>query len=326
MKKFVLSIILYISTLSLAIAQEVKLTSSFDSTKILIGDQINYRIIIEKPAGLKLMLPVLKDTLCKKIDILSGPRTDSSSIGQGRIRIIQRYLVTSFDSGRYQVRPIFAEVKNSGGLKRYYSDYSVLDVMRARITPADTTSKIFDIIKPYKAPVTLADILPWFLLIVLAAAIAWLVFRYISKIRRSKVPESVYIPADPAHIIAFRELEQLRSEQLWQKGEIKKYYTRLTEILRQYLENRFRVFSLELTTDETLDALIKTGFKKDGSYNDLKTVLSGADLVKFAKYSPVPTENESHFQTSWNFILATKEQDIAPLQAENQLNEKEVKV
>ena len=97
---------------------------------------------------------------------------------------------------------------------------------------------------------------------------------------------------------------------MWQKGEIKKYYTELTEILRQYLENRFRVYSLELTTAETLEALIKTGFKKNGSYNDLKTVLTGADLVKFAKYNPVASENESHFQTSWNFVLVTKEDEI----------------
>jgi hypothetical protein len=77
------------------------------------------------------------------------------------------------------------------------------------------------------------------------------------------------------------------------------------------LENRFRVFSLELTTAETLEALIKTGFKKNGSYNQLKIVLTGADLVKFAKYNPEPSENESHFQNSWDFVLATKENEVS---------------
>ena len=62
------------------------------------------------------------------------------------------------------------------------------------------------------------------------------------------------------------ELEILKEEQLWQKGEVKIYYTRLTEILRKYLENRFRVYSLELTTDETLEALVNTGFKKDDQH------------------------------------------------------------
>ena len=63
--------------------------------------------------------------------------------------------------------------------------------------------------------------------------------------------------------------------------------------MRQYLENRFKVYSLELTTSETLDALVRTGFKKNESYNQLKSVLTAADLVKFAKYKPEPAENES---------------------------------
>jgi hypothetical protein len=93
---------------------------------------------------------------------------------------------------------------------------------------------------------------------------------------------------------------------LWQKGEAKKYYTRLTEIIRQYLENRFQVYSLELTTSETLEALVKTGFKKNESYNKLKSVLTGADLVKFAKYKPEPIENKTSFSNSWDFVSATK--------------------
>jgi hypothetical protein len=93
---------------------------------------------------------------------------------------------------------------------------------------------------------------------------------------------------------------------LWQKGETKLYYTLLTEIIRQYLENRFQVYSLELTTSETLEALVKTGFKKNESYNKLKAVLTGADLVKFAKYKPEPAENESVFTNSWDFVTATK--------------------
>jgi len=142
--------------------------------------------------------------------------------------------------------------------------------------------------------------------------VVWAGIRFIRKLKRSKEGEVPEIEPDPAHIIAFRELEKLREEKLWQNGEIKPYYTKLTEILRQYLENRFKVFSLELTTSETLEALVKTGFKKDESYNQLKRVLTGADLVKFAKHNPEPTENEMHFQNSWDFVLATKEKEVIP--------------
>lgn len=311
MKKFFLCITLFISILWPSFGQDVKITSSFDSTRIFIGDQIKYTITVEKPAGLSLHLPVFKDTISKNIEIISGPKTDSTSVANGRTRIIHKYLITSFDSGRYQVKPVFVETRNQGGLKRFYSDYSLLEVLKFRVAPADTTKKIFDIVAPYRAPLTLVEILPWILLAVLLGLIVWAVMWYIKTHKKSETETEIFIPKDPAHIIAFRELENLKSEELWQKGEVKKYYTRLTEILRQYLENRYRVFSLELTTSETLDALVKTGFKKNGSYNDLKSVLTGADLVKFAKYNPVSEENESHFQTSWNFVTATKEDDGA---------------
>lgn len=308
MKKLILSIYLYISIIS-AFSQEVNVTSSFDTSKIFIGDQIKFTITIDQPSDLRLTLPLFKDTLCKNIEILSGPVIDTSSQG-GRIKIIGKYLVTSFDSGFYQIPPVFAEMKNQNGMKRFYSDYSQLEVMRVKIAPPDTTAKIYDIIKPYRAPLTIGEVLPWVLLVALLGTLVWLAIRFIRKLKKSKKGVEAVIDPDPAHIIAFRELEKLREEQLWQKGEIKYYYTKLTEILRQYLENRFRVFSLELTTVETLAALVKSGFKKDGSYNQLKTVLTGADLVKFAKYNPEPPENESHFQNSWDFVLATKENEV----------------
>jgi hypothetical protein len=326
MKKFILSIILLITIISSSIGQEVKIITSFDSAKIYIGDQIKFNITIDQPSNIKLTLPVFKDTLCKNIEIVSGPRTDTTKGQNGRINVIQKYLVTSFDSGRYQVKPVFAETKNEGGLKRFYSDYSILEVMRVKIAPQDTTAKIFDIIKPYKAPVTFGEVLPWLLIIALLGAIVWAIIRYLPKLKKSGTDTNIYVPREPAHVIAFRELERLKREQLWQKGEIKKYYTELTEILRQYLENRFSVYSLELTTSETLEALVKSGFKKNGSYNDLKAVLTGADLVKFAKYNPLASENELHFQTSWNFVLTTKEDEMGTESVEEKTGEKEGRI
>jgi hypothetical protein len=309
MKNLIISIFLFISTVYSSLGQEIRVTSEFDTSHIYIGDQVKYTITVDQPADVKLILPSFKDTLCKNIEIISGPVVDSSN-KDGRTKIIEKYLVTSFDSGLYRIPPVFAEKKDENGLKRFYSDYSALEVMRIKIAPADTTIKIYDIIKPYKAPVTVGEILPWVLLIAILGFIIWFVIRYLRKLRESKKGAEKIIINDPAHVIAFRELEKLREEQLWQKGEIKTYYTKLTEILRQYLENRFRVFSLELTSSETLDALLKTGFKKDASYNKLKSVLTGADLIKFAKYNPESSENESHFQNSWDFVFATKENEM----------------
>ena len=320
MRRLIIYIFLLFAALYAVNGKDIKVTSSFDSTRIYIGDQIKFTITVDQPSDLRLNLPFFKDSLCRNIDILSGPVIDSI-IGNGRIKISEKYLITSFDSGFYQIPPVFAEMKNDAGIKRFYSDYSHLQVMRVNVAPADTSLKIFDIIEPYRAPVTIGEIIPWVLVVALITVLTLAAIRFIRKLKKKETGVEKVENPDPAHVIAFRELEKLRNEQLWQKGEIKSYYTRLTEILRQYLENRYNVFSLELTTAETLEALVKTGFKKDGSYSQLKTVLNGADLVKFAKYKPEPEENELHFKNSWNFVQETKTDELTS--PENKDNKEE---
>jgi hypothetical protein len=323
MKKLFLILIIVISAVLTTAGQDVKVTASFDTSRIFLGDQIHYTITVVRPSDLRVSVRTLKDTLCKNIEIVSGPVRDSLVMQENKLKIIRKYLVTSFDSGFYQVPPIYAEIKDASGIKRFYSDYSPLQVLRVKIAPADTTAKIFDIIKPYKAPVSFVEILPWVLIALIVAAFIWVAMLLLHRLKKNKKSDEPLKNPDPAHVIAFRELEKLKNEQLWQKGEVKYYYTRLTEILRQYLENRYEVFSLEMTTSETLESLVKMGFRKDEFYVLLKTILNGSDLVKFAKYKPEPTENEEHFDNSWKFVENTKV--ILEMPENNNSDKKEVR-
>lgn len=311
MKRLLIFLSCVLNTLSFGLkGQEVFVTAAFDTSRILIGDQINFTIVIDQPADLQLNLPLFRDSLIRNIEILSGPSIDTTRIADNKIRIEEKYLITSFDSGLYRMGPVFAEKSDSTGIKRFFSDYSVLEVARVNIAPSDSTAKIFDIVAPYRAPVTIGEILPWLLLALVISAVLWLVIRFIRKLKKKEKEIIIPVKREPAHIIAYRELEKLRKEKLWQSGEVKKYYSRLTEIVRRYLENRFQVYSLEMTTSETLEELLKTGFKKDDSYNKLRSVLTGADLVKFAKYKPEPDENELCFASSWDFVTTTKEEEV----------------
>jgi len=289
-----------------AFSQDVTVKAVFDTSRIYIGDQINYTVTVDQPSELSLDIATHKDTLLKNIDILAGPVTDTLSLDANRLRITKRYLITSFDSGFYEVPPTYAELTSESGLKRFYSDYSLLEVMRVRIAPSDTTANIYDIVGPYKAPLTAGEVLPWLLIVLLAAALVWVIIRLMRRFRKIKPGHEPVIIKDPAHVIAFRSLEKLKEEKLWQKGEVKKYYSRLTEILRQYLEDRYSVYSLEMTTSETLEELLRTGFRKDDNFRRLKNILNGSDLVKFAKYKPDPSENELHFENAWQFVEITK--------------------
>ena len=320
-----LILLLLSASFSAAVAQEVTVKAEFDTSKIYIGDQINYTVTIDQPSGISLNIPVNKDTLFKNIEILTGPVTDTLAIDGNRLRIVNRYLVTSFDSGFYEVPPTYAELSTETGLKRFYSEYSPLEVMRVKIAPSDTTAQIYDIVGPYKAPVTIGEVLPWVLLAALAAALVWVIIRLMRRFRKVKPGYEPVVVREPAHIIAFRDLEKLKEEKLWQKGEVKKYYSRLTEVLRQYLEDRYGVYSLELTTSETLAELLKTGFKKDDTFMILKNILNGSDLVKFAKYKPDPSENELHYENSWQFVDITKLKEEVKEQVDgNSINEKKV--
>ena len=290
-------------------AQDIKIIVGFDTSRIFIGDQIKYSLTISQPSGLTVAVPIFKDTIAKNIEVISGPSIDTAANNNGNLLIRHNYLITSFDTGKYQIRPVYAELKSAEGIKRFYTDYIYLEVIRPDITPPDSTARIFDIVAPYRAPITLGEILPWILVVIITFIVAYLVYRYIIKFRKKPGEPEIIAVLEPAHVIALRELEMLKEEKLWQKGEIKQYYSRLTEILRKYLENRFRVYSLELTTAETLDELLKAGFTKNSAFNDLKSVLTGADMVKFAKYAPEPTENESYYQTAINFVLQTKQNE-----------------
>lgn len=290
-------------------AQEINVSARFDTSRIYIGDQIAYTVTVDQPAEISLEIASAKDTLIKNIEILSGPLTDTLALDNNRLRIAQRYLITSFDSGFYEVPPVYAQLILESGIKRYYSDYAPLEVMRVNIAPPDTTSGIFDILGPYRAPVTIGEIIPWFLLAVFSAILLWGVIRLVKRFRKTKPGYEPVVMKEAAHVTAFRELERLRDGKLWQKGEVKHYYSRLTEILRRYLENRFGVYSLEMTTSETLEELLRTGFKKDETYFKLREVLNGGDLVKFARYKPEPSENELHFENSWQFVEITRQRE-----------------
>jgi hypothetical protein len=324
MRKPAAILIYLIISFATARAQDVKVTAAFDTSRIYIGDQTNFTITIDKPVNSVLDIPFFRDSLKKNLDILKGPSVDTSYLKDGRMRLVQKYLVTSFDSGKYQLAPVYAEMKEAGGIKRYYSDYSQLEVMRVKIAPPDSVSKIFDIVQPYKAPLTAGEILPWVLLAIVASVAVWFIIRLIKKMRRKEAGIISVVEKEPAHIIAFRQLEQLKNEKLWENGELKAYYTRLTEIARLYLENRYNIFSLELTTPETLAELKKTGFKENGSFKKIKNVLTGADLVKFAKFKPDSSENELQYKFIWEFVDETKLEPVADhIEGEVESNMKE---
>jgi hypothetical protein len=144
----------------------------------------------------------------------------------------------------------------------------------------------------------------WILAVIILGLAAIYYYFYYSK--GKKIFTIQEKPKEPAHIIAFRELERIKKEKLWLKNQVKSYYTELTDAIRRYLENRFDLPAMERTSNEILGSLSDTDFLNKELTAHLKEVLERADFVKFAKSMPLPDENERSFSIIWDIVENTK--------------------
>jgi hypothetical protein len=306
-----LTLVALLMLFTAAYPQDIVVKSSPDTSSIIIGDQIGFSVSATMPSGINAALSTMTDTLTGKIIILGRSNRDTVISPDGKLTVTDRYLITGFDSGRYSIPPFYAEYLSGDSLKRYYSDYSFLTVDRPAVTPQDTTDVIFDIVPPRTAPVTFSEILPWLVIAVIALAVIYLLARLLPRnpLRRFVRPPA---PVEPAHVIALRELSRLKDKELWQKGEVKEYYSRLSDILRRYIDDRYGIMSPELTTDETVRMLQKASVTTHDQMSLVKELLSVSDMVKFAKYLPQSDIHEKSYSDGVRFVELTRKSDVTP--------------
>lgn len=283
--------------------QEIRVRSIIDSTYILIGDQINIKLEAELPVGYQLNFPQLKDTIIDKIEIINISPVDTITLANSRWRLIQDVLITSFDTGFYVI-PSMAFVSGQPA-DTFRTKNLALEVFTMEI---DTTKGITDIKLPIDAPLTLSELLPYILAGLILLITVLVIYRMILRARKNKpILGRPPKPAVPPHITAINELDKLASSKLWQQNKVKLYYSTLTEILRIYIEGRFRIFAMEQTTDEILEDLINEGLRQEDFFKKLKEILIIADLVKFAKWQPLPDENQSNLDNAYVFVNKSRE-------------------
>jgi hypothetical protein len=227
-----------------------------------------------------------------------------SSEEQGFKKLYQDLMITGFDSGTYRVPPIqfFHGSKDDTvtmmlETRPFYIQVHTMEV--------DTSKAIKPIKPPLSAPYTLAEFLPWILIGLGLILIGLLIFYYLKK-RKSAEPvfKIRSKPRLPAHVIALNDLEELKMKKLWQDGKVKEYYTAMTDIVRTYIEERFGIMAVEMTTEEIMNGLRETGIG-DELQSKLGTTLVLADLVKFAKENPLPLDNDNSLVNTVTFVKET---------------------
>lgn len=287
--------------------QSVTVDATIDSLQILIGEQAKIKLQVSLDANQRAIFPVYVDTLVRGVEIIDVAKPDTQLLNGGkRALITQEYTITSFDSALYYLPPMEVVVEN----EKYRSKALALKVYSVNV-PLDPENpeQFFGPKDVMKAPFAWED---WYglmacsvLLIPFGILFFYLVKRFFDNkpiIRKVKVE-----PKLPPHQLAMQEIERIKSEKVWQKGNPKEYYTDLTDAIRTYIKDRFGFNALEMTSTEIIDKLLE--IKDKDAISDLRELFQTADLVKFAKHNPLMNENDANLINAIDFINETKEKE-----------------
>ncbi len=301
-------------------AQTVSVIAKLDSTLLFIGGQMNLSIELSQPKDVNIVFPVYTDTLTKAIEVVSVTPVDTTFLDNNRLTLTQQYRITSFDSGLQYIPPMKFELAEDQVRKIFETKPMAITVINP-FENVDPKKGILDIKTPINSPFSLAELLPYLKWILLGLAVIGAIIYLIIRYRNRKAGGSIIKkskPKEPPHITALRDLNRIKAEKLWQKDKVKKYHSEITDTLRQYIENRFFINSLEQTTEETLDALKSVELPDEHAYEKLKQILELGDFVKFAKLKPLPDENELSMTNALFFVNQTKEEAIKSLKEEKE--------
>lgn len=285
-------------------AQNVSVTAKVDSISIPIGQQTTLHLFVHAPAKQQVIFPVITDSLAPKLQVVKLAKTDTLADKDApSMQTIRRnYLITSFDAGSYTIPPLTFKIGNDS----VQSNPVSLEVKPVKV---DTTKAIYDIKQPLTVTYSFAEWLRdnwlWIIITLLLAAAAITLIWYLKKRPKADQPVVKTVkPQIPFHTLALSQLNGLREKKLWQQEQIKEYYSELSDIIREYLEARYAIKTHEKTTDEILSSLSHAHIEQK-EWNRLQQILMLADLVKFAKERPLPTDNEQCMDNAIAFVLGT---------------------
>ena len=261
---------------------------SVDTNIIFVGQQAE--IEISNNIKNSEFWPNFNDTLVKGLEIV---QSDFDTLSE---EIVQKIIITSWDSGSYYIPPIkFSATSKSNAL-----------IINVLLLDIDANSELKDIKGPLDDNIGWSDIWPWLVLILIILLSIFTYKKYFNKKKKTVVVKKNI--QTPAHVLALNALKKLENKKLIDKKDIKEYYSSISEIIRRYIENRFNFPALELTTYEILN-IITAIIKKEESIS-LKNILEISDLVKFAKKIPDQNENIKNLNLATDFVKKTKKETI----------------
>ena len=275
-----------------------KITTSIDSSQIKIGSQFNLTIKASVNAKDKVVFPNGK--FFGALEILESYPIDTVK-NDNQYELIKKYGLTQFDSGRYVIPKLLIKINQ----KEFRTDSLSILVNDVKV---DTTKQqmydIKDIIATEEKP--LSEWWKLLILLVLIVASGYASYFIIKRLQKDKKQEEEFFASPIEKAIAY--LQNLDKKQLVQRGDVKEYYSEMTDITRTYIEESIQIPAMESTSSELIEALKKAIADKKMFVNreeldKFKKVLENSDLVKFAKSQPLPFEIETDKKIIDKFLL-----------------------
>ncbi|MGZ4071466.1 MAG: hypothetical protein ACXVPA_14680 [Bacteroidia bacterium] len=304
---------LFLLLCSCVFSQSMQVSVMMDTNKIRIGEQTKIDLYIKYDVTQKnqrIQWPMIGDTLRKEVEVVNVSPIDTTIPDKNRPNEIQQHqaiIVTSVDSGFWAISP-FEFVINNDTTKPLMTDALLLEVYPIPVDTAEAS--IRDIKAPFDEAFDWREYLPYAYGALAAVAILAVVIYLIRKFFGKK-PQIIEPPkpSEPPHITALQNLENIRNRKLWQEGKYKEYHTLITDTLRMYIEGRYGIAAMELTSDEIFKVM-KSQVIDPVSMEKLKQVLVLADYVKFAKAVPIDVENELSINSAFDFVNGTKREEV----------------
>lgn len=282
--------------------------ASLDSAYLLMGKQtlLHVSVVGNLPDNCNVQVV---DTAWRDVEIIGISEPTYKDLGNNRKELLQDVIVQSFDSGMYTLPPIYF----IDGGETIASNRPVLKVLPVAVDSMITVHDYADVVDIKRhfldyLPDWLSDYGIWIMLaLVIIGGAAFVYFKWL---RKGKLPLMPVKKPVPPYQLAMQQLQTLHDEHLCEKGEEKEFYTRLTDILRTYLDARFGINAMEMTSTQIRRSLRENADTKM-SEKYMSRILEIADFVKFAKIRPLPEDNASAYKSALQFVEDTKPAPVA---------------
>ncbi|MDL2228478.1 hypothetical protein LJC25_04650 [Bacteroidales bacterium OttesenSCG-928-K03] len=319
MKKIGLILYAIFFCLIVSAQQDISASATLDKNNILIGEHSNLRLSLSSSKPFELLeWPQMYDTIISEIEIIERTNVDTI-ITKTQYQYTQNLKLTSFDSGYYVIPPLAFKIKTENGIEEYLE--TIAQLFEVHTIEIDSTSNIKPISSVVNIPVTIGEVArkaSFALAITVVVGLIIFLIYYFKK--HKKIPNIIRPkPVVPANRKAIDSLYTLENKKLWQAGQVKEYYSEITDILREYIAGTYEIPAVEMITDDIFDLMKKSDKYQTDYYNLALSIFTLSDMVKFAKGITEADDNIKIMKDAYDFVngswkyiseLKTKEENV----------------